>query len=126
MSWLTETLFPRRTELEVRVQHYVDKAEASEGRERAAVGNEKRLILELEERDRRLEKHAETITALRARIDVFESMPITVTALREELVKQKRVNDRLSSQLLDATGHNGQLLTPEQRLALGIPVGGAR
>lgn len=126
MSWLTETLFPRRTELEVRVQHYAEQAAAERMDKEAEERNTVRLTRQLDERDARLKRQAELIADLRARIDFFEAMPVTVTALREELVKQKRVNDRLSSQLLDATGHNGQTLTPEQRRKLGIPAGGAR
>ncbi|WP_328962932.1 hypothetical protein [Streptomyces virginiae] len=51
---------------------------------------------------------------------------VTVTALREELSAQKRVNERLANQLLDAVGHNGQALTASQRAALSLPTGGAR
>jgi hypothetical protein len=109
MSWLTETLFPRRTTAETRAAFYAEQAAAEREAKEFAQGNLKRLARKLDDHRRRLERQADTIADL-----------------REELAKQKRVNDRLSSQLLDVTGHNGHELTPEQRRTLGIPAGGAR
>ncbi|HEY9367034.1 hypothetical protein [Streptomyces sp.] len=69
---------------------------------------------------------ASEITRLREQLDARPIEPTTVTALREELDAQRRVNQRLANQLLDAVGHNAEALTANQRRILGLPAGGAR
>ncbi|MFB6626462.1 hypothetical protein ACFCWD_28840 [Streptomyces sp. NPDC056374] len=44
----------------------------------------------------------------------------SVAALRNEAAVQRRVTDRLATQLLDATGYQGEPLLPAARATLGI------
>ena len=116
MKWLTE-IFNRRlveriAELEGRVQHYAAKAEEATELAEARGFNE--------------QQQAKAIGELRAQLAARKPERASVALLREELAQQKRVNNRLANQLLDATGHCGNELTPEQRRKLGIPAGGAR
>ncbi|MEU0372381.1 hypothetical protein ABZ070_19345 [Streptomyces sp. NPDC006283] len=79
------------------------------------------MAADLDNREQRLEVQAQTIADLRARLDSQRPERASVARLREELEKQKRVNDRLSNQLLDATGYNGQPLTDAARAKLDLP-----
>ncbi|TLQ43458.1 hypothetical protein [Streptomyces marianii] len=130
MSWLTEIVFRSRTsreaELLARIDHYRGRAEEAEGTARAAVGNQRRMATDLDARERALEQAHRIIGDLRAQLTARPAEPATVTALCEELAAQKRVNQRLADQLLDAVGHNAQELTPTQRRTLGLPIGGVK
>lgn len=125
MSWLATLLFPRRTtreaELIARAEHYRGRADRAEATATAALSNQRRMAADLDNREQRLEVQAQTIADLRARLDSQRPERASVARLREELEKQKRVNDRLSNQLLDATGYNGQPLTDAARAKLDLP-----
>lgn len=131
MRWLTQ-IFARRlvennARLRARAEHYARKASSAEALAEARGRNEQRLAREIDARDERLIRQAAVITELRKRLEESEHPEAdTVTALREELAKQKRVNDRLADQLLDATGHNGQPLTEAARETLGLPKASSR
>jgi hypothetical protein len=50
-SWLAEVLRPRRTEMQARIDHYVDRAEEAEKLAAAAVRNERRAMATIRRKD---------------------------------------------------------------------------
>jgi len=111
----------REAELIARAEHHRGRAERAEATAESALFNQRRMATDLDNREQRLEAQAKVITDLRALLDAQRPEQASITRLREELAKQKRVNDRLAEQLLEATGHNGQPLTSDQRAKLGLP-----
>jgi chromosome segregation ATPase len=110
---LTDWLFTQRRTAEARASLYADWLQEEREEKESALRNCARLVVQLEAKD-------QTIAALRAQLAARQPAQASITRLREELDKQKRVNNELSNQLLDATGHNGKPLTPEQRDKLGL------
>jgi predicted nucleic acid-binding Zn-ribbon protein len=73
VSWLSEILAPRRTsrlaELEARVEHYAARAESEAATARAALSGQRRLAVDLDNREQRLAQQARVIADLRAELD---------------------------------------------------------
>lgn len=111
---LTDWLFARRRNAEARASLYGDWLGDERAAKESALRNCGRLVVQLEAKDRE-------IAALRSQLAARQPEQASIALLREELAKQKRVNDRLSNQLLDATGHNGAPLTAAAREKLGLP-----
>lgn len=124
MNWLTQLFTRRLVEenafLQGRVADLAHKAADAKALAAARGRNEKRMAQDIDARDERLIRQAAIIANLRAQLAARQPEKASITRLREELAEQKRVNDRLAAQLLDATGHNGKALTPEQREKLGL------
>jgi hypothetical protein len=127
MSWLHQLFARRLVEenafLQGRVADLARKAADLKALADARGRNEKRMAQDIDARDERLIRQAAVINNLRGQLAARQPERASITRLREELEKQKRVNDQLSNQLLDATGHNGQPLSPAAREKLGLPTG---
>jgi hypothetical protein len=125
MNWLTQVFARRLVEenafLQGRVADLARKAADATSLAEARGRNEKRMARDIDARDERLIRQAEVITELRAQLAARQPERASIALLREELAKQKRVNDRLSNQLLDATGYNGAPLSAAAREKLGLP-----
>lgn len=119
MFWTTRRTL-REAELFARAEHHRLRAERAEATAESALFNQRRMAADLDNRELRLKAQAAVIADLRAQLAARQPERASVALLREELAKQKRVNDRLSNQLLDATGSHGKQLTPEQRVKLGL------
>lgn len=131
MRWLAEILSPALVrqvcDLRARAAHYAVKAADAEALAETRGRNEKRLARDINDLERRLKWQAEVITHLRKHLEIaIQPEDEKFALLRKELDAQKRVNDRLADQLLDAVGNNAAALNETARKALGLTAGGGR